>query len=149
MAGNNPGFIGQCEQPRVDGIDDLVVITAGQIGAANAPGKERVASYQQLHRSKMKAYRPVGMSGCVDDARWNIFEADDLSIDQSSVGGRHLWRMHSEPGRLRIHDVELGQVSLVHVDGRTGEPLQLERPAYVVDVSVGNEDLLQGEALLE
>src|SRR5208337_3783439 len=36
----------------------------------------------------------------------------------------------------------------VQKDGRTGEPLELERAAYVVDVGVGDENLLELEAEL-
>jgi hypothetical protein len=41
---------------------------------------------------------------------------------------------------------EEGQVVFVEENGRSGEPLELERAADVVDVGVGDEDLLELEA---
>ena len=45
-----------------------------------------------------------------------------------------------------VHHLEQGQVVLVEKDGRAGEALELERAADVVDVGVGDEDLLEVEA---
>ena len=44
------------------------------------------------------------------------------------------------------HHFELRQIAFVQLDGRAGEPLQLERAADVVDMAVGDENLLQLEA---
>jgi hypothetical protein len=48
-------FVWQRQQPELDGVDDLVVVAAGQVGASNAAGKEGVSSDQQLEGSKVQA----------------------------------------------------------------------------------------------
>ena len=53
----------------MDGVDDLVKIAAGQVGAADASGKERVACDEKLERNKVQADRTLGMPGGVQDLR--------------------------------------------------------------------------------
>jgi len=43
----------------VDGLDDLVEVPAGQVGAADAAFKERIAGHQQLERGKVQADRAL------------------------------------------------------------------------------------------
>ncbi len=62
-----------------------------------------------------------------------------------SSGGSSLGRCNAKPGGLLVHNFELGQIVFVEIDGRAGECFELERAAHVVDVGVGNENLLQLE----
>jgi hypothetical protein len=42
VAGKYFSFVGQWKQTGLDGVDNLAVVSAGQVGAADAAGKERV-----------------------------------------------------------------------------------------------------------
>ncbi len=65
---------------------------------------------------------------------------------RASSGGAVSGVCDAEPGGLLGHDLQLGQIVFVEEDGRAGEALELERAADVVDVGVGDEDLLEREA---
>ena len=70
VAGNDPGFVGEGQQAGVDGVDDLLEVAAGQVGAADAAGKERVAGEDHLERSEVKADGALGVAGGVQDLGW-------------------------------------------------------------------------------
>src|ERR1017187_8883707 len=55
MAGEYPGLVGQGQQGRLDRLNDLLVVAAGQIGAADASGKQRISSYDHFERRKQEA----------------------------------------------------------------------------------------------
>ena len=54
VAGQNFGFIGEGQQARLDGVDDLAKVAAGQVGAADAAGKQRVPRDEQFERDKVQ-----------------------------------------------------------------------------------------------
>ena len=72
-----------------------------------------------------------------------MFQADGLPVHESIVGLGRLRRFHAEPRRLHSHHFKLRQVIFVQINGRAREPLQLERPAHVVDMAVGAVALQQ------
>ena len=109
------------------------------------PANERIAGHQQLERSKVQAHRPLGMAGGVQDLGGVVLQSHDLAIRQASVGRSHLRRMHPDPRRLRIHHFEQWQIVLVEINGRARQLLELQRPAHVVDMRVGYDDLLELE----
>lgn len=129
-------------------VDDLVEIAPRQIGAANAAGKERVTRDEQLQRHKMEANGPLRVTGRVKDLGWVAFESDDLTIFQIRVWRRGFRRLHSEPGGLCFHHLQLRQVRFVQEDWRAGKTLELEGAADVVNVGVRDQNLLQLEPQL-
>ena len=54
--------------------------------------------------------------------------------------------MDTDPGGLVGHHLEQGKVVFVEKDGGAGEGLEFERATDVVDVGVGDENLLELEA---
>ena len=144
MAGDYPGFVGENQQARVDGVEDLVVVAAGKISAADAACEEGVASEDHLERSEVEADGALGVAGRVDDVRWETVEADDAAVVQGFIGRGSLRSLYTEPCGLVRHHLEERQVGLMEINGSAGEGFELERATDVVDVSVGNEDLLQG-----
>lgn len=53
----------------------------------------------------------------------------------------------AEPGGLNVHHFDLGEVVLVVEDGRASELLEMVGAGDVVDVGVGDDDLLDGEVV--
>ena len=146
MAGQNPGFARQRKQAGVDGVDDLIGVPAGQVGAADAAFKERVAGHQQLERGKVQADRALGMAGSVDDLGGVALQAHNLAIGQAFIRRRGLRRRNADPGGLHLHRLEKRPVVFIQKNGRAGQLLELESAAHVVDVGVGEENLFQFEA---
>ncbi len=62
---------------------------------------------------------------------------------------RHfLGRGHAQPRRLHIQHLEQGVIILIEQNGRARRRAQLHRSANVVDVGVGDDDLLHLQLLL-
>ena len=55
VAGQNLCLVWKREQASVNRIENLRGIAAGQVGAANAARKQRVAGNEQFERGKMEA----------------------------------------------------------------------------------------------
>src|SRR5436309_14037763 len=61
VPGHHNDFIRQCHQLSVQGSNDLVVVPAGEVGAPDASGKERIAGYQLLLAFKIKTHAALGV----------------------------------------------------------------------------------------
>ncbi len=154
VAGEDMGFIGEGQQTGVDRVDDLAGVAAGQVGAADASGKKRIAGDEHLERGKVEADRALGMAGGVEDLGGVTIEAHELAVGERGIGRGGFRGWHAEPCGLGGHHFEQGQIAFVEEYGRAREALELERSAYVVDVGVGDENLLElevefGEAALD
>ncbi len=142
----NAGFVGQGEQAGFDGVDNLPGVAARKVGAADASGEQGVSGDEQFERSKVETDRSLGVAGGVQHFSRVAPKADNQAIGEASVGRRRLRRGDAHPAGLHLHHFEQGQIVLIEQDGSAGEPFQLEGAPNVVDVSVGNEDLLEFEA---
>ena len=100
VTGNDSGFVGQSEQAGVDGVDDLLGIAAGQVGAADAAGEERVAGDDHFERREMKADGTLGVAGRVEDLGGVVVEADTMAVGQGFVGRGGFGSGNAEPGGL-------------------------------------------------
>ena len=88
------------------------------------------------------------MAGGVEDLGGVAVEADAAAVGEGFVGRGGVGRRNAEPGGLNRHHLKQGQIVFVEEDGRAGECFELERAADVVDVGVGDENLLEFEAEL-
>ena len=86
------------------------------------------------------------MAGCMDDLGGIAVEADEQAVAEVFVRRSGFGSINAEPTGLFSHDFELGQVVFIHEDGGTGELFEFEGAADVVDVGVGDENLLELEA---
>ena len=86
VAGNDFGVVWQGEQAGVDGVDDLLGVAAGQVGAADAPGEEGVSGEDHLERREMKADRALGVAGRVEDVCGVVVEAYATAVGEGFVG---------------------------------------------------------------
>jgi len=146
VPGNHARFVGKGEKAGFDGVDDLSVVTAGQVGAADAAGKKRVACKNHFERNEVKADGALGVTWGVDDLGWVAGEADLLAVREALVWQSGFRGGDAEPGGLLVHHGEEGQVVFVEENGRSGDALELERAADMIDVGMGDEDLLKLEA---
>ena len=127
-------------------VDDLVEVASRQVGAADASGEERVAGNDHLERCEMEADGALSVARCVEYAGGVIVESDRLAVGQGFVGRCGIGRLNAKPGGLGSHYVEEGQIVFVQEDRSSGQRLELERAAYVIDVRVSDKDLLKLEA---
>jgi hypothetical protein len=148
VAWKDKGFVGQGEQPGVNGFDDLAGVSAGKICTANASGKKGIAGNEELEGGEVEADGALGVAGRVEHLGRETGKAHGRAFGQRDIGRTGFRRLDAEPFCLLIHDAELFEVFLVHIDWRAGEPFELERATDVVDMRVGNEDLFQGESEL-
>ncbi len=71
-----------------------------------------------------------------------------LTVFEAGVGWSDFGRWNAEPSSLNVHHLYQGKVVLVVEDGRSGELLEALGSGDVIDVSVGDDDLLDGELVL-
>jgi len=146
VAGQHFGFVGEGQKAGLDGVNNLTVVSAGQIRAADAAGKEGIAGDDHLERGKVEADGALGVAGGVQDLSGVPVQAYAQAVGEGFVRGRGLWRGDAQPIGLSRHHFEQGQIVLIEQDGRSSEALEPERAAYVVDVGVCDENLLELEA---
>src|ERR1700674_1370771 len=94
----------------------------------------------------MEADRSLGVSWGVKNLGGKSIEPDREAVSKVGVRWRHLRGGSANPSRLLIHHLEERQVILIQQDRRTGEAFEADCAANVIDMSMGNEDLLQFEA---
>ena len=95
------------------------------------------------------------MSGGVeDDAGETLLTAlqrrsdgDEFAVFEGVVGVGDYGYGDAEPAGLNVHHFDQGQVVLVVEDGSAGELFEAVGAGDVVDVGVGDDDLLDGEGV--
>jgi hypothetical protein len=143
---DDPGLVGEREQAALDGLDDLLAVASRQVSAANAACEESVAGEDHFERGEMKADGALGVTRGVKDLGWVGIEAYAEAVREGLIGRSCFRRLDTDPGCLLGHDPEQGKVVFVEKNGRAGEGFKFERSADVIDVGVGDEDLLESEA---
>ena len=148
VAGDDGGRIGQGQEPIVDGPDDFALVAAGQVGAANRAGKESVAGKEQLLGREVEADAALGVARGVQYFSGKVGQPDLEAVVGAGVRRCDFGRLDAQPSGLCGHDFELRQVVLVEEDGSTGGALEQHRSADMVDVGVGDDDLLEDQAMI-
>ena len=152
VAGDDDGGVGQWEQLAVDGADEGRAVAAGKVCAADGTGEEGVAGEEEILLGEIEADAALGVAWGVEDAAgegWCFVadgsDGDELAVVEGVVGRADFRGCHAEPSCLDVHHLDQREVVLVVEDGRAGEGLEAGCTGDVVDVSVGDEDLLDGE----
>ncbi len=133
------------EEAVVDGLEELFCVAAGEVGAAYGAGEEGVAGDQEFLVGEVEAGAALGVAGGVEDGGGEAGDRDGLVVGEVGVGWGDLGGGDAEPAGLEVHHLDQGQVELVVEDGGSGEALELLGSGDVVDVGVGDYDLLEGE----
>jgi len=148
VAGDDYGFIGQGQHGLVQRAHDLLHGAAGQVGAADGAGEQRVAGDQFLLRSEIQADAAFGVAGGVQDLGGVRSGSDGVSGRDAAINFDFAGRGHSAPERLDVEHFEQGVVVLVEQDGRAGGGAEFHGSADVVNVGVGDDDLFDLEIVL-
>jgi hypothetical protein len=146
VAGQDAGVARQGQETGFDGLDDLARVSAGEIGAADAAGKQSIAGNDHLERLEMKTNRTLGVTGRVQNFSGVAIETDTQAIGEAYIWCGHIRGWNADPCRLFLHHLEKREIIFVEKDGSAGEVLQFERTADVVDVAVRDQDLLELES---
>ncbi len=75
-------------------------------------------------------------------------DGDEFAVVEVVVGGVDVGGGDAEPAGLDVHHGDQREVELVVEDGGAGEVFELLGAGDVVDVGVGDDDLLDGEMVL-
>ena len=131
----------------LDGLDNLAAVAAGQVGAADAAGEERVPGNDHIERVRNEG---TPNPGCDRECAtpWRDSGRGRRCIPSVRLASGAVTSGVGTPIQAACSSIILssGQVIFVEEDGRAGEVFELERAADVVDVGVGDEDLLELQA---
>jgi hypothetical protein len=156
VAGNHGDFVGEGEESLVDGADELAGVAAGKVGAAYGTGEESVPGQEEGLVGEVEADGAFGVAWSVKDEAsetlQTVFQGgsdgDEFAVFEGVVGVGDDGSGDAEPAGLNVHHFDQGQVVLVIEDGGSGELFEAVGAGDVVDVGVGDDDLLDGEGVL-
>ena len=147
MPRDDCGFVRKREKPIVDRGDELAGVASGKVGAAYGAGEEGIPGEEEGLLGEVEADAALGVAGSVEDASGEAGDGDDLVVVEGVVGGWDFRGRDAEPGGLDVHHFDQREVELVVEDGCSGELLEALGSGDVVDVGVGDDDLLDSEAV--
>ena len=138
------------------GVEEFGHVAAGEIGSADRSGEEGVSGEQERMVGEIEADGAFGVAGGVeDDAAEALLlafrggsDSDEFAIVEGVVGIGDGGGGDAEPAGLNVHHFNQRQVVLVVEDGGAGELFEAVGSGDVVNVGVGNDDLLDGEVVL-
>lgn len=148
MTGDNRHLIGKGEEGVMDRLDEFSAVASGKIGAAYGASKQGVSGEQQGLFRKIEANAALGVARSVEDRTGQTRNRDLLAVFEAGVRRGHLGGGNAEPSSLNVHHLHQWQIVLVVEDGCSGELLEALRPGNMVDVAVGDDDLLDGKLVL-
>ena len=148
VARDDGDVIGEGEEAVVDGGDELWSVAAGEVGSAYGAGEESVAGEEEGLFGEVEADAALGVARGVEDGAGEADDGDALAVVEGVVGGWDFGGGDAEPAGLHVHHFDQGEVVLVVEDGGSGDALEALGSGDVVDVGVGDDDLLDGEVVL-
>jgi hypothetical protein len=148
VAGDDCDLVGEGEEAVVDGGEELVGVAAGEVGAADGAGEEGVSGEEEGLVGKVEADAALGVAGGVEDGAAEAGDGDEFAVVEGVVGGGDLGGGDAEPAGLDVHHFYQREIVLIVEDGGSGEALEALGSGDVVDVGVGDDDLLDGEVVL-
>jgi hypothetical protein len=144
---NDGGVARKREKTVVNGGDELVGVAPGKVSAAYRTGEEGVTGEEEGLLGEVETDAALGVAGGVEDGAGEVGDGDDFVVVEGVVGGGDFGGGDAEPGGLDVHHFDQGKVELVVEDGCSGELLEALCSGDVVDMGVGDDDLLDGETV--
>ena len=132
----------------MDGLDQLLGVATGQIGASDRPCKEGVSREQQGLIRNVEADAALGMAGSRNDGGVDAFHPHREIVGEVHVGRSDFRRGDAQLICLDVHHGDQWEVALVVEDGCAGDAFEALRSRDVVYVGVGYDDLLDGKGVL-
>jgi len=148
VAGDDYGFVRQGQHCVVQRAHDFLHGAAGEVGAPDGAGEESVTGDQFFLRFKIEADAAFGVAGSVQDLGGVRSGRDAVAGRDAAVNFDFARRGHADPRGLHIEHLQQRIVVLVEQDGRAGGGTEFHGSADVVNVGVGNDDLLDLEIVL-
>ena len=125
------------------------MVAAGEIGAPNGAAKESVTGNDFVLLGQVKAHAARRMAGGEQDAHLLAQAIERLAGGEATVDGEGFGLRDAGPlGLLRQHVIG-GLIFGVHGDGGAEMTLELGDGTDVVNVGVGQQDLLDRKAFQE
>src|SRR5208282_1510023 len=90
----------------------------------------------------------LGVAGSVENVRCEVTRSQRFAVCDARFDGHRARRGHAEPGRLYVEHFQQRVVILVEQDWRARQCAQLHGSADVIDVGVGDDDLLHFQLVL-
>jgi hypothetical protein len=139
----------------MNGGEKLAGVAAGEISASYGTGEEGVASEQEGLLRDVEADAAFCVAGGVEDEAGEALSAlfgagadgDDFAFVEGVVGIVDGGCGDAKPLSLNVHHFDLSEVVLVVEDGCAGDLLEAVGSGDVVDVGMGDDDLLDGECV--
>jgi hypothetical protein len=148
MAWNNDGIIRQREDAVAQRAHDFLERSSGEIGAADASREQGVAGDQQFFRGKIEADAAFGVSGSVENVRRQAARPQQFAVCDTRFDCNFSRRGYSDPCGLHVEHFQQRIVILIEQDLRARLCAQLHGSAYVIDVGMGDDDLLHFQLVL-
>ncbi len=120
-------------------------VASGEVGTSDGAGEEGISCEEEGLVGKVETDAAFGVAGGVEDGADDARDCDELAVVEGVVRSVNGGGGHAEPAGLDIHHFDQRQVVLVVEDGGAGELLEAMGSSDVVDVGVGDDDLLDGE----
>lgn len=142
MAWNERHVVAQRPKPIPDGMDELIVIPARQVGAAYGASEQHIADQGQAPLAMEIHHMALGMARTMQDFQNLLAESHLIALLQPAV------RAKGGGGWKAKHQALLGQsfdeacfcwVRAFDGDGKVGS--QFRRPAHMVKMAVGEKNL--------
>jgi len=145
VAWDDYGFVRQGHERIAEGAQDFLHGAAGEVGAADRSCEESVAGDQFLVGREVEADTAFGVAGGVQDVGGDGSSGDGFSGGDAMIDFDFSGRAHADPRGLLVEHFQKSVIVLVEQDGSAGEGAELHGSADVVDVGVGDDDVLDLE----
>ena len=149
MAADELHVVAQRQQFLMDRSDQRGVVAIGEIGAANAAAKQHIAHNGQPHCLADKNHMARRVPGAMQHGETLGADLHHLTLLQPAVGHQVArWRQAIGGGLLGeiVEQHLIGQMRPFH--RRPGHLAQFIRATGMVHMAMGDQDTLEGDALL-
>ena len=149
MAGHERRFIAQRPQLGGNGFHQIVEIALGEISAADAALKQHIAHNGELRWRVVKHDMAGRVAGAVIDIQHQLAHRHLVAIVQPSVGRERFRARHAIGGTLgRVHVDPEFVIGVGAFDRHPQITRQHSGEAAMIDMAVGDEQLLDGDAIV-
>lgn len=123
------------------------MISSRKIGPANGACEKCVACQKKGLLRNVQADTPLGVARSVEDRTGDSLNRDGLAFRKWSIGGSNFGGGHAEPSGLDVHHFDQREIVLVVENRRARELFEPVGSGNVVDVRMGDDDVLHREVM--
>ncbi len=150
MPGNEHRVIAHGPELAGDAVEQLLMIAAGKIGAADRPGEQHIAHPATPRLGLVEHHMARRVARAMPHGEGQRTELQGVAIGQPAVGRERLGGRKAEPLRLLRQGVDPELIARMRADDGHARALRyFRRGARVVDVRVSQPDRAQRHAGLD